>query len=324
MGHQAIIRDLESVARRFTPHRGRLTLTETSPMPASGQVWTTRVLATVGDQEFRCAAPEETLRLIILKARETTIQGTMLHLAAPVLNDTDKAGPEDVLLCENVFGYPVLVAVGAAVTIIHDSLLSCVGQLPSPLYQHLSRAYAEVDGSQERQSQTRTSCGVMGWAYLDEEDSRFIFHKGLVAQMAYLQAPVLALMQRSGLIASDEPKSGKDVIRIDFPVFAPFQAAAAATGKVRTINCSVPGCKVRLKLRLQQGSRSATLQVLKDSAALAESNALDGMTLRAAGVPDVMIANSRATIPGDMLQEGFVLMDNNGRQLEIVRRVSSD
>ena len=122
-------------------------------------------------------------------------------LVAPLHRDGALAGPEDVLLPREVFGYRMVVCVGASFPTLPECLELCLGQLPEDWLNRLQLFSDWLTGVTEERPDV-----LVGLPYLDEQDVRWRFKNKMMTDLAYLQFPVVDWMVGSGLL--DDSQAG--------------------------------------------------------------------------------------------------------------------
>ncbi len=183
-----------------------------------GEIWTTRPAAGASKRD------QSSPWVLVMKRVE--LEGQPCFCVAPLFSDPTMADASDVILREELLGFPAVVALGLDVSVTLEGLDSCVTKLPGAEMRILRSFSKWLEGGRG----ARPKGVERGVPYLDSLDTRIAFHENLLAEIQHLQRPLQAWL------SADEMTSGSDsnstVIEVDF---APdlqntFEARAAADG----------------------------------------------------------------------------------------------
>jgi hypothetical protein len=142
------------------------------------------------------------VRVIVVQPKVAKLKRHALHLVAPIIENPAMAGPDDVLLPEEVLGHRVAAAMGFSFTLLQDSLDRSCGRLPESWIVNLKHFYKFLSGTESIAPSVLT-----GIRYLDENDVRFVFHEELARALAYVQEPVVAWAEKCGVLADESSAS---------------------------------------------------------------------------------------------------------------------
>ncbi len=142
--------------------------------PFAGQVWRTLSKPPFPDNSPADCHNEEPFLVLILSDEPTEISGHLIHHVMPIHRECAQAGPDDILLPREVFGYRVVVCAGASVPVFRESLDICVGVLPKSFLEPVVAFQDWLEGSSDVRPQVLT-----GLPYLDEQDVRWRYKEAL-------------------------------------------------------------------------------------------------------------------------------------------------
>lgn len=160
-----------------------------------GQYWTTNPEPTFPAGLPKDCRSDDPVCVVILAVNTMEMKGHALHLVAPVFLSTEHAGPDDVILPRSVLPYRPAVAVGGCFSVLDDSLGECKGRLPEATVEGLLDFRAFLAGDLDI-----CPAVVTGPDYIDEMDVRYKYHEDLVEKIDYLQGPVMAWAEQSGIL----------------------------------------------------------------------------------------------------------------------------
>lgn len=171
MKHPDVIR-LEELFGKHPGARPRLVPSSEQEL-GPGQIWA--IAAAAGSPLFS---------EVVLLGRMQDEDGLAVVDAAPLVHDTELAGPMDYILPENVFCHHAAVMPSLVFSLPIEKLAVCIGALGNELARdmlaHCSKAQ---DGTLERSKRHAP-------AYFDSQDARYRFHEEAAGQIAILQRDI--------------------------------------------------------------------------------------------------------------------------------------
>jgi len=188
-----VIAQLEATMKRVIPFP-KGTIEDDGDHRRVGQYY-----LTIPEPTFPAGLPEECktddpVCVVIMKVNTREMRGHALHLVAPMFLGAENAGPEDIILPREVLPYRPAVAM-ACFSVLDDSLGECKGRLPKATVEGLLHFREFLFGDIDT-----CPAVVTGPDYIDEKDIRFKFHEDLIARCDYLQGPVMAWAEQSGVL----------------------------------------------------------------------------------------------------------------------------
>ena len=182
---------LEILASRVIPHKGSRLSAGRNPLAQAGQIWTTRA---VGSDGKPLQMEQEPVLALVLD--RDSRQKKVLRMA-PIIPETEKAGPEDVLLPGSLLGWRAVLCVGSSIPVQEACLDECRGLLPLSWMKNVNAFYRWIQGV------GRKPAGLItGMGYIDERDIRVAFHKQIQERMVYLKAPGQSEQAKSRALAA--------------------------------------------------------------------------------------------------------------------------
>jgi len=316
--------------RLYRPQPRLLQPTSRASSPSAGQVWRTRILPNYPPALLPEEEERDPVWVVILTESKVKIGGRRSFLVAPIFAETEYAGPDDILFPKTVLGFRCAIAVGAALSIIPESLLECEGALPHEWCDRLFRFQICLETGEPRPTDVRT-----GLPYLDENDVRFVFMERMVERLDYLQAPLLDVVP--SVIADAERVSVADKVRaivskvknwITVPDLQPFIAlqmrrVTASSKEVPKfeITFKILGMGVFLEVSVSGNYETCTFQVRDKTGEV--DLCLDGGHLVSTNgeiSADIDQGQTRLSMRGT--RSGFAILTKNHRVLQ-VKRVSA-
>jgi len=187
--------ELNELAKRFEPPTAQLGPPPRGNIIESGQIWSTRAKPIFPITLPKLCKIDDPYFIVIIRSGMADMKGHLTHLAAPVLRNYLMAGPNDVILPENILCHRITVSLELAITILQDSLEECIGTLPIEWATNLSAYYNYIEGVIDKKPAV-----ITGIEYLDENDVSYQCHKTMVKELAYLQDPVIAWAEECGVL----------------------------------------------------------------------------------------------------------------------------
>lgn len=175
-------------AAEYVPRASQLLPVAHAPADAvPGEVWVTHA-----EEE------EEPLTVILLERFEGERGNATLFTAAPIFADPEMAGPFDVVLPRELFGFEAVIAFDSAGSLLSDSLQECKGALPQDWTSRLIAFHNGLVGGVETPLVKLTGVEpsfvglTTGVPFIDEKDPAFVFHEELAESMQRLAELTLA------------------------------------------------------------------------------------------------------------------------------------
>lgn len=130
-----------------------------------GEVWRMQSVCTTDEET-------EPLMVLIIDRFEN------IYTAAPIFSYPEMAGPNDVVLPKEIFGFEACISFSAAASVSRESLMFREGFIPEDWVTKLNKFHAYILGKEIKPTDI-----MHGASYIDENDPAFVFHEELAEQM---------------------------------------------------------------------------------------------------------------------------------------------